>query len=331
MSRKHSHTELGFTLLEFVIASCLAGILITCTLNGYSKLLHVVELQTKLTRQQKEQLGVHYYLWAQVVRAGFAGRSSFKQLEISADGATVWRQGVYGYSQSQLPPEFAHKQIAGDILQIAYAENRWTGFTKDLVPQRTEQPAAQHGRQSHEQNIMQIPRQLASAAKRYNNGYHAVSSEARYFLIEDGERSESLFAHPDGLHINDCRYRHQQRTARLYPLHKLTFFVSTRSGGPSDDQPRLRSLYRVLNDGRRQELVRGVTNMYCWFGVARVGVEPTGYQPGHPRRQIDYYPASEITAHDGWANVVAVKIVLTWANDTDAAPLIIWVRLRNIV
>ncbi len=285
--------RLGFTILEMLVASCIASMLLVIIFHCHLKLSHVISVHRTVSKYQQQQFWAYHYFWRQLIHAGFAGRCNLRQLDISADGEEVWRNGIYGFDSDQRPSFWVHKGALSDVLQLAYATEHWAGLLQDLNPRVRGQ-------------VIKLPKTVFS------------DRVSHYVLIDDDERSEAVVVARDGLHVDGCRYLHHRVTARLYPLQRVSFFVGYNNSSGNDKSGCETSLYRVVCYGRKEELLRGVSGMHCWFGVAA----------GDSSKVISYFKASEVTARALWSSVVAVKVELVWSGYD--VPLVLVARLRNL-
>lgn len=209
---KYSSKRQGFTLLEVTFAGVLAGALLAGVFKWHVKFSYFYQLQHREINRLNSRLFAHYYLWHQLVKAGWAGRMTMRQLNITLPGK-VWRCGVYAISREQLPLALATRKASSDVLEVAYALEDYCQLPKDFDPKK------------QKELYFKVP----ASFKRFT---HA--------LIEDGVSSEVAILTPQGLRISDCLHPHAKATTRVYPLGKMQFFVAQLANQP-------KALYRIFN------------------------------------------------------------------------------------
>jgi len=256
------HSEFkGFSVVEVLIALALSSIVLVGITQIYLSTKKVFYTQEDLSRLQENGRFANCILTRNIRMAGYGGciKSSLPN-------------GLKGYNSNNLPDYLQDKVAPGtDVIVIDKADSGMTGLTEDI---------------NGSTNIIKVQNNPATKGNpwlfisdcKHSNKFKALNFASKTITTEtelkDYKKLDTEIAH----------------------YTKVTYFIGQTPYKDKIGKP-VYALYSITNNGNKEELIDGISNMQIKYGVDTDGNGIVN----------NYYSANEVA---DWNKVLSVYITL---------------------
>jgi hypothetical protein len=275
----------GFTLLEALLASAIGLVLFGVILQNYLSAKKIYKVQNEIARLSEDIRFANFYLPQSIMQAGFAGCRRISELELTNHHTGIsftTEDVIHGYdSNSAQNLSYLAKQkiISGtDVVVITKANSDITNVTN----------IADHG------TSIEVAKNPATEGNRFL--LLSDCKNADLFIAENYEGRIIRFK-------NKLDHSYSPNKTYLARVERIAFFISKVSYPTPKNKP-IYSLYFLINNGEKQELIPEISNMQIIYGVA---TQRQG-------KVTEHLKAAEITNRGLWSKVLSVMIILTPQN-----------------
>ena len=319
MYRSNRPGNLGFSVVELLVAMVLSLILLAGVMTLFANSRGAYETNERLARiQENGRFGLE-----QIVRdvraAGYPGcakRTATKPLVNGLNNSTdlLWNfsipvQGYDGAAASTWTPALVDPVLTDaptsdtDVLVVRRIK-------PDVAPQRVKTTMTSA---TANIEVWSPPNSIANGDVVIAAGCEGASVFQVTTYTPDATNQLGTITHtasltPGGNTTTSIGNMFSQQTAEIVPIQTVVYFIDTSSTGNST------SLYRRIGSANPEELVEGVDSLQIQFGI------DTNGDSNH--LADDYVKASSVT---NWDRVVAVRVALLvrsieeYGTDVDSA------------
>lgn len=261
----------GFSFIEMLIVTAISSILFIAIFQNYYSSKNIYILQDNTIELSENTRIVNYFLWKNIIQAGFAGCRKFSDLDIKNHTQKNFdlTKNIYGYDYKQIPKNLVNKvKYSTDVLIINKVNVNASRLTDDVIMKT---------------NMLKVDK-------------HPATEDKRYLLVSDCKKGELFFSKNSSgknVHIDSViEGFYDRKSGSVFLFEELLFFIGN---SKRKDQRGVakNGLYFSINGGRAEELVHGVTDMQIFYTVK--DVELTAF---------------EVDRKDSWGEVEGIKIEL---------------------
>jgi hypothetical protein len=275
----------GFTLLEALLASAIGLVLLGVILQNYLSAKKIYKAQSEIAELSEDIRFANFYLPQSIMQAGFAGCRRISELELNNNHTGInftAEDVIHGYdSDSAQSLSYLAKQkiISGtDVVVITKANSDIT-------------------------NVINITDHGTSLEVEEN----PATESNRFLLLSDCKKADLFIAESDKSKTikfkNEAHHIYSPNKASLARVERIAFFISKVSYPTPENKP-IYSLYFLINNGEKQELIPKISNMQIIYGVDTQNQD----------KVTAHLKAAEITNRGLWDKVLSVMITLTPQN-----------------
>lgn len=289
---RHIHA-LGFSIIEFMIAISLGGLIIATAASVYSNNKSTFRAQEQIARLQENGRYAEYYLGYTLRMAGYQGCGSNSQLTVNnlIDSPSTFENfskslngydGASGSFSPSLSSNLSGKAIAGsDVIEVRMAQNSGVQLRTNMAS-----------------NTSSIP---VYDRKGINSGDPLIISNCIVadLFIAGGSSNASSITHSSSSNTSSSLSTAYPIDAHIFRYTYYAFYIKDTGRKNSQNQP-IYALIRQNINGVEEELVEGVEKMHIQYAVDTNSDKGTD----------SYQTAAQINSGNHWNNVVGVKINL---------------------
>lgn len=289
--------SLGFSLLELLIAIALSTLVLTALITIYLSVRNTYQTQNQLDAFQENLRFVSSVLQKSINMAGYAGCRRLNEINLTNHTKFNFsiKSSVVGYDTQHLPGYLRGLVLSNtDVLIVKHTAN---DVTRVIAPVLVG---------ANSVKVIQNPANKDNLFLFIADCTNAELFPARNW-VGNTIMTDTPFNNSYGVGVSEVgRYE------------EIAYFVGD-SGRVDAKGQHIISLYELINQGNKQEIISGVTSLQISYGVSEAGGKTI----------TKYYSTAEMQSLMLWSEVRCVKISLEFILSTGSKRINFCIQLKE--